>query len=42
MLGAHDGIHMVVDKPFIYRRGQGDGLILAAGHVAGPPNKKAA
>jgi serine protease inhibitor len=43
MLGADDGIHMVVDKPFIYApRDKATGPTLAAGYVAEPPKKKAA
>jgi serine protease inhibitor len=41
VLGADDGIHMVVDKPFIYAlRDKVTGLILIAGYAGQPPKAK--
>jgi serine protease inhibitor len=43
VLGADDGIHMVVDKPFIYAlRDKATGLILIAGYAGQPPKAKTA
>jgi serine protease inhibitor len=43
MLGGDDGIHMVVDKPFVYAlRDKATGLILIAGYVGQLPKAKAA
>jgi serine protease inhibitor len=42
-LGTDDGVHMVVDKPFVYAlRDRATGLILVAGYVGQPPRGKAA
>jgi serine protease inhibitor len=43
MLRTDDGIHMVVDKPFVYAlRDRATGLMLVAGYVGQPPKKKSA
>jgi serine protease inhibitor len=42
-LESDDGIHMIVDKPFVYAlRDRATGLILIAGYVGQPPKGKAA
>jgi serine protease inhibitor len=41
MLEADDGVHMIVDKPFVYAlRDKATGLILVAGYVGQPPKTK--